>query len=436
MTARFADAAAAVLRQNDLGHLTVASPRLYPHQWSWDTAFIAVGISRLSVPRAVAEMRSLLAAQWPSGMIPHIVFDRPSGYFPGPERWRSEVALDPPALRTSGICQPPVHSVALACILREGRRRGGSDRRAAEEFVADTLPAWLAWHRWLAASRDPDGTGLVEIHHSWESGMDNSPRWDLPYSRISPGPMEPFTRTDTRHVGDAGQRPTDAEYRRYIWLVDQMVAARYDEESIRKTIDFKVADVFFSALLALGAEIIGELAEEFGRPSDAAEMRCVAARFRAGVASTVSPETGLARDRDLRGDGWLATATLCGFAPLISGADPDVMARQRELLLGPDWCGHEGLRHAVPPSTSPAAEQFDARRYWRGPQWPVMTWLFSWAARRHGDTELAGGLREESLRQLGDLTFAEYYDPMTGQALGSSAQSWTAAAALDWTAWS
>jgi hypothetical protein len=63
-----------------------------------------------------------------------------------------------------------------------------------------------------------------------------------------------------------------------------------------------------------------------------------------------------------------------------------------------------------------------------------MTWLFGWAARRHGDAELAGLLRDESLRQLGDLTFAEYYDPLSGQALGSSAQSWTAAVALDWTA--
>ncbi|RBQ19202.1 glycogen debranching protein [Spongiactinospora rosea] len=436
MTAALADAAAAVLRGNDLGHLTVASPDLYPHQWSWDTAFVAVGISRLSVPRAVAEMTSLLAAQWPSGMIPHIVFDRPSAYFPGPERWRSELAIDPPALRTSGICQPPVHSVALACILQEGRRRGGSDRRTAEDFVAATLPGWLAWHRWLAESRDPEGHGLVEIHHSWESGMDNSPRWDFPYSRVVPGEMERFTRTDTRHVGEVRQRPTDEEYRRYIWLVDQMVAVRYDEEAIRKTIDFHVADVFFSALLALAAEIIGELAEEFGHRDDADEMLAVAARFRAGVAAAVDPETGLATDRDLRSGRLLHSATLSGFAPLISGADADVLARQRELLLGPDWCGHRELRHAVPPSTSPAAPQFDRRRYWRGPQWPVMTWLFSWAARRQGGAELAGRLREEALRQLGDLSFAEYYDPMSGQALGSRNQSWTAAAALDWMAWS
>ncbi|NUR91498.1 MAG: glycogen debranching protein, partial [Nonomuraea sp.] len=403
MSVQLADAAADVLRRNDLGHLTVASPDLYPHQWSWDTAFIAVGISHLSVRRAIAEMSSLLAAQWPDGMIPHIVFDRPSRYFPGPARWRSDLALDPPVLSTSGICQPPVHSLALTCILAEARRAGGADRRAAEEFVAGSLDGWLAWHRWLATARDPDGTGLVEIHHSWESGMDNSPRWDGPYSRVRPGPMEPFERADTAHVADPAQRPTDAEYRRYIWLVDQMVAARYEDEAIRKTIDFRVADVFTSALLALGSDLLARIADDFGRPAEAAEMRELAERFGRGVASTLCPDSGLARDRDLRTGEWLPTATLSAFASLMCGSD----ARQREVLLGPEWCGHPGLRHAVPPSTSPAAPQFNPRQYWRGPQWPVITWLFGWAARWHGDQELAGQLREESLRQLSDLRFSE-----------------------------
>ena len=41
-------------------------------------------------------------------------------------------------------------------------------------------------------------------------------------------------------------------------------------------------------------------------------------------------------------------------------------------------------------------------------------------------------LREEGLRLVGAGDFAEYYDPFTGEPLGSMQQSWTAAAALDW----
>ena len=44
----------------------------------------------------------------------------------------------------------------------------------------------------------------------------------------------------------------------------------------------------------------------------------------------------------------------------------------------------------------------------------------------------SSALRREGLRQASDGTFAEYYEPFTGEPLGSMQQSWTAAAVLDW----
>ncbi|HYQ62617.1 MAG TPA: glycogen debranching protein, partial [Actinophytocola sp.] len=67
--------------------MITAAPRLYPHMWSWDTAFISIGLAHLSAERAAQELRTLLSAQWRNGMIPHIVFSEGAGYFPGPERW-------------------------------------------------------------------------------------------------------------------------------------------------------------------------------------------------------------------------------------------------------------------------------------------------------------------------------------------------------------
>src|SRR5699024_10793519 len=87
-----AEAAAAVLRANDRGDMTIAAPDLYPHQWSWDAAFVTVGLSHISVSRAVTELRTLLAGQWSTGMIPHIVFSPDSDdYFPDADRWDSSV---------------------------------------------------------------------------------------------------------------------------------------------------------------------------------------------------------------------------------------------------------------------------------------------------------------------------------------------------------
>ncbi|WP_375373455.1 glycoside hydrolase 100 family protein [Micromonospora sp. ATA51] len=89
----------------------------------------------------------------------------------------------------------------------------------------------------------------------------------------------------------------------------------------------------------------------------------------------------------------------------------------------------------MPPSTSPRFPGFAPKTYWRGPQWPVINWLLYWALERQGQVDLAARIREESLRQLSDLAFGEYYEPSTGEALGSSYQSWTAAVALDWLIW-
>ena len=51
-------AAADVLAANWLGSSTVPSRALYPHQWSWDSAFIALGLRHLSPERAQRELAS------------------------------------------------------------------------------------------------------------------------------------------------------------------------------------------------------------------------------------------------------------------------------------------------------------------------------------------------------------------------------------------
>lgn len=425
-----------VLKANDRGRFTVASPTLYPHMWSWDAGFVALGIATVSVPRALDELRTLLSGQWSTGMIPHILFHSPSDYFPDPDRWRTQVAAARPAgVLTSGITQPPIHVIALSRILHDARRKGGADLALAEAFVLETFPQWLAWHRYLATARDPHEHGLVEIHHGWESGMDDSPRWDAPYSRVRPGPMPPFVRRDLAHVADPSQRPSDAEYTRYLWLVEQKVRTRYDDAAYRATGDFVVGDVLVSALLAAASDLLADMGAELGAdPAGIEESRAIARRFRTGVLRSVDPATDLARDLDLRTGEYLDVDSAAGFAPLLCGGDDALLRRQRDLLLGPRWCGHSRLRWPVVPSVSPASPAFRERTYWRGPQWPVLNWLMAWALNRSGEQEAANALRLAGLAQLVDCDFAEYYEPLTGEQLGSKDQSWTAAIALDFLA--
>ncbi|HEY8791048.1 MAG TPA: hypothetical protein VIM10_18220 [Actinopolymorphaceae bacterium] len=431
---RMRSAAIDVLRANDLGSMTSAAPNLYPHMWSWDAAFVTIGLARFDVPRAVTELTSLLNAQWATGMIPHIVFSgNDTSYFPGFDRWATASAPARPAgIKSSGICQPPVHAIAVRHIVDRGRENGGSDQVAAERFFRESFDGWLAWHRWLATVRDPENVGLIEIHHSWESGLDNSPRWDGPYAHVVPGAVAPYTRRDTLHVADVSERPSDSEYEKYLWLVQQMASVHYDDQAVQQIIDFRVRDVLFSAIMAAASEVLAGLGDDIGRTEEAAELRRMASRFTAGVASTVDPATGLARDYDVIAREWVATDTISGFAPLIAGGDSAILAAQRSTLQGPNWMGNPGLRFVLPPSTSPASPAFRPRTYWRGPVWPFLNLLFGWATARDGDVELYDALRTASLEQLRDLTFAEYYEPFTGEPLGSHAQAWTAAATLEW----
>lgn len=256
--------------------------------------------------------------------------------------------------------------------------------------------------------------------------MDNSQRWDLPYRAVRPSAgLPPFARLDRDVIADGAQRPTDLEYRRYLWLIEEMRSVGYDADDVVRTSSFLVADVFTSAIFAVACEVLAELGEDSGQPPARIEqLRTWANRSSAALTETIDPQIGLARDRDLRTGRWLPTRTIAGFAPLLCGGlDAGTERALLDTLDGPQWSGYAGLFARVPPSTSPSDPGFRTREYWRGPQWPAISWLFWWAFRRRGWAE---SLRAESLRLVADGAFSEYYHPFTGEALGSRDQSWTA----------
>jgi hypothetical protein len=433
--AELAARAAYALRANSGGSMTRAAPDLYPHQWSWDAAFVSVGIAHLDPRRACAELDHLFSGQWRTGMLPHIVFDPDEpDYFPGPDRWGcAEVTDDAPvAPRTSGICQPPVHALAVERIVAIADSQGPATGACVREWLPGAYRRLLAWHRYLALERDPQGTGLLTVYHGWEGGMDNSPRWDGPWSRVAVAPDLPaYERRDTRIVPDVSQRPTRLEYDRYLTGVEELKRAGYDDARVRATASYLTTDVFMSAIFAAASQALARIARRLGA-AEVAELEEHAQRFRAGVGGSVDAGLGLALDTDLRTGAPLRVQTVAGFAPLLCGGlDEAAEHAMVELFTAERWTGHPGLRHAVLPTTSPAWPGFRPRAYWRGPSWPVINWLFVWLLGGRGRADLAEPLRRASLDQLAEGSLAEYYEPFTGEPLGSARQSWTAAAALD-----
>jgi hypothetical protein len=428
--------AAEVLRRNDMGGWTRAAAELYPHQWSWDTGFIAAGLAHIDTDRAARELLTLFEHQWRNGKVPHIVFNPeapPESYFPGAEHWASAGRFPdaPPAPPyTSALCQPPTHAIGA---LRVWEVAGGEES-TPRDFLREIYPRLLSWHRYLVTYRDPEGSGLVTIYHPWESGTDNSPRWDRALEAVEVGDLPRYERHDLVHVDDPSERPTRAEYDRYLWLVELIKRTRCDESAIYDAHPFLVKDVLFSAILVAANEALLEVAEVVGAPcGERAEISAWIERGRGGLGSSWSPELGLCLDHDLRRDAPLAARTVAGFAPLVAG-DSGRLEGLLRTLYSPDFLGHPSLYRPLPPSTSPLEDRFHPRSYWRGPVWPVVSWLLWRALVRVGEKERAQELRRTALEGLLEGGFAEYFEPFTGEPLGSDDQSWTAAVALDWLA--
>ncbi len=424
-----------------MGGWTRAAPTLYPHQWSWDSGFIAIGLAHLDTARAARELTLLFRRQWRTGKVPHIVFNPlapPESYFPGPEHWISAGVFPdaPPAPPyTSALCQPPIHAVGALRIWEVAKEKGEEDEKTALSFLREIYPGMLRWHRYLLTDRDPEESGLVTIYHPWESGTDNSPRWDEALEAVEIGVMASYMRRDLAHVDDPSERPTNKDYARYIWLVEMIKRARCDEGEIYKNHPFRVKDALMSAILVFANESLLEIADVIEAPDEDRErIENWIRRGRSGLDGCWDGELGLCLDYDVRWSRHLRHRTVAGFAPLISGGiSVERRARLLETLDSSYFSGASGLRHPpLPPSTSPSERRFHPRSYWRGPVWPVINWLLWRSLLREGEGGRAAEVRREALAQMGAGGFAEYFEPFTGEPLGSDDQSWTAAVALDW----
>jgi hypothetical protein len=417
--------ARAILDANWTGNYTKPSGSLYPHQWNWDSGFIAIGYAHYNQRRAQREVLSLFNHQWPNGMVPQIVFNPKvlGNYFPEPDFWQV-----PEGRLTSGITMPPIHATSCLHIYRKAK-----DREEAEGFLKVMFPKLVASHKYLYGFRDPEQSGLVYIRHPWESGLDNSPAWDLPLGRIKilKSDLPSYSRKDLDHGVPEWQRPSDVDYDRYVYMVDLFRRLKYKERDIYHECPFIVQDVLFNSILCRADRDLVEIGDILGE--DITQVRqWFDTTAKAIINQLWCPDCRRFESFDLRSKDHIHTATAASFMPLFAGAVSSEKAEELyEAINSVSFCAlHQGNCFTIP-NYDMTKEDFDSGNYWRGPVWVNVNWMISQGLKFYGYQKKADAMKADMIQLPIRFGFYEYFDSIKGKGYGSNNFSWTSALFLD-----
>lgn len=347
----------------------------YPWQWLWDSCFHVLVWQSLGRPdRAQSELASLFGPQAPSGFVPHMNYVRRPGAHA--DLWGRSDA--------SSITQPPMYGHAVAELFRAGP--------PPPDEIVEAAAAGL---RFLLEQRGRDDSGLVLLCHPWESGADDSPRWD------------------DRCPGGFDVDRWRAEKNRLVTTIGFA-----DDGSPLANPEFPVASAGFNALVAFNA---GELASVTGDDGLAA----AAGELAAALDARWDDDLGTWADAGPTADGSGRCRTADALLPLLVTENPVRAARVVADLCDPS--AHGGP--AGPAGVHRAEPVFDPDGYWRGPVWPQLAYLLVLGAARF-DIDAAGRLAATTVAGAWASGLSEYWHPDTGEGLGATPQSWTGLALL------
>ena len=361
---------------------TVPNSSVYPFQWLWDSCFHAVVWSALGEPdRARSELRHLFRMQAPSGFVPHVDYES------APDHHASFWGRS----HASSLTQPPMFGHALAMLAGAG----AEPQDPPTDPPADLLDSARRGLLFLLRDRQRI-EGLVPLCHPWESGGDDSPRWD-------------------HWCGSQWDRGTWV--RRKGELVRSLIFT--EDGSPVANREFRVASVGFNALVAFNARELASLGGD-AELAEAADdlVQALDARWDA------ERRTWVDAGDSAQGSGQVRT--LDALLPVLVTSDAAIRRQVFADLMDPaaygGAFGPAGVHRSEP--------VFAPETYWRGPAWPQLTYLFWVAADRVGNADAAAALA--TMLRLGAERsgWSEYWSVDDGTGLGARPQSWAALAAV------
>lgn len=352
------DAAYEVLKKNTIhsknapwGDVPVVSPWSGPCAgiWNWDSAFHAMTVSRFDTPLAKSCIDAFTAFQLPFGMFPDVIH------------------VDGRICDNYG--KPPVLPWATLIVFR---RDGDRDflRRNFDRYVKNAS----FWEEnrcdrglfYYSAQQHPEAEDY--LHPRWESGWDNSPRWD--------------------------EFP----------IVDLFA------------IDLNCYMVLFYRAMAEMAEILGEKRQDWDAKAKALAGRIEATLF--------DEARNTYADRNRKNEKFLTVLSPASFMPLYIGTASQERAAAMEALAADPKKFYPGM-----PTVTYDCPAF-SKDYWRGQTWLNVAFFAVKGLADYGFCKTAGEIREYILSMAYDNLprgIFENYDSVNRRGLFNNSFSWSAA---------
>ena len=370
---------------------TVPSPERYPYQWLWDSCFHAIVLSHFEIDAAKEELRSLVYHQFDNGMIPHVIYWEHNG----PLRENLQVRIKKGSEEVSTITQPPLAAEAVWRIFEKSGDRN---------FLREMYPHLCAFYRYLLTERDPRGNNLVSIVNPYESGEDNSPRFDKPLG------LEP-------------RQPIDEEnYKRRNELIEKSF-----EEYIRRADVMKewfwVKDVPFNSYVVKNLGTLSLIAGKLGMGEKSREWAESAKKVGEAMRKRMF-ENGIfwsTYDEDYKK---IYVKTWGIFAPLYANLYTPEEAGE---IVKMHLLNREEFRaEYMVPTVSRSEPSYNPSGYWRGPVWIAVNWFIYRGLKNYGFEKEAEMIKESSRKLIEENGFREYFNPETGEGLGAHNFTWGA----------
>lgn len=325
------------------------SPREYKGIWNWDTAFHALGLSYFDTELAFEQFGIFFSCQLPDGMFPDVIYQ--SGE------------------RKDTYSKPPVFPWAFVEVYKRSPNKeklkfAYEKYKLNEQFWRTQRydEKYRLFH--YDAKKDDD----YITHVKWESGMDNSPRWDDKNSE---------------------------------WLAADLNG-------------FMV--MFYNALEFMATELekIDE-AEKWHKKSAELKEKINAVLW--------NDEAGIYIDVDRTNGEFSDVITSASFVPMFAGCTSEKQVEKIAVC-----AADRNKFYPAMPTVAYDSPKYSSSDYWRGPVWLNYLYFAVNGLKKYGYDYTAREIRETVL----DFAFNEkrdifeYYDSKSGEGLGAIHFGWSA----------